>query len=323
MGATLRYHGHCAFELRVSPENNDADFGLLLDPWRDAAPPARRWFERPFPRLRGQIDVIASTHPHFDHDAVEAAAHDDVTVVRGGTATFSDALCKERSFGGGSVRLTAVTDEHAPASHAVWSVGRPAMRNTMFVFELADGLRALHMGDNRAELPTAILKRLGRIDVLFLTIDDACHLLTFEQVGLLESQVKPRVIIPMHYAMDGLTHRLAIESAGVFGGNGLGRLDRWLEQRAAQGGIVRHINSIEPMRLSRSDYPFAASTEQDEAGIRVGDRDCAGSISPLAETWVMAAWRASVAAEDCFCQPCHRAAAAISSGTSFDSRSNL
>eukprot|EP01043_Picozoa_sp_COSAG02_P011247 COSAG02_NODE_411_length_22864_cov_6.757523_8_plen_130_part_00 len=65
--------------------------------------------------------------------------------MRAGTAAFSDGEvlldCEHLPFGG-ALRLTAVTDEHAPASHAVWSVGRPKMRNTMFIFELADGLRA-------------------------------------------------------------------------------------------------------------------------------------------------------------------------------------
>ena len=294
MVATLRYHGHCAFELRAESSPDHRDFGLLFDPWRDRTPPAGRWFEQPFPRLRRPIDVIVSTHPHFDHDAVdEAAQGEHVVVLRGGTATFSDAECQQRAWGGGVLCLTAVTDEHAPASHAAWSVGRPAMRNTMWVVELADGLRALHMGDNRAELPAPVLQRLGRIDVLFLTIDDACHLLTFEQVELLEFQLKPRLIIPMHYAIDGLTHSCAIEPAGVFGGNGLGRLDMWLDHRAAQGGIVRRVKSPE-LRLSRADLPIRLA-ETDGSVIGAG---C------LSETWVMDVWRPSVATEESICQPC-------------------
>jgi L-ascorbate metabolism protein UlaG (beta-lactamase superfamily) len=338
--ATLRYHGHCAFELRVAPrsssetrdhddddESDDDGLGVLFDPWRDPSPPGR-WFEPRFPRLPRRIDVVASTHPHFDHDAVEAAArgHDEALLLRGGTADFRDETCDRRSFGGSSssgddaaalLSLTAVTDEHAPASHAVWSVGRPAMRNTMFVVEMiAGGLRVLHMGDNRAELPAARLKQLGRIDVLFLTVDDACHLLTFEQVTLLELTLRPRVIIPMHYAIDGLTHCSAIEPQGSFGGNGLGRLESWLEQRAEQGGIVRRIPSNEPLRLNRSDLPSNVSS------IGCG----------LAETWVMDVWRddSSTAArdddydDDYCCQPCSSssasaAAAAEGGGVSYSS----
>ena len=96
--AMLRYHGHCAFELRVAPrssaqppESHSADVGVLFDPWRDPSPPGR-WFEPRFPRLPRRIDVVASTHPHFDHDAVEAAArgHDEALLLRGGTADFRD-----------------------------------------------------------------------------------------------------------------------------------------------------------------------------------------------------------------------------------------
>ena len=37
---------------------------------RDPAPP-HRWFAHAFPPLEG-IDLVLSTHPHFDHDAVDA-----------------------------------------------------------------------------------------------------------------------------------------------------------------------------------------------------------------------------------------------------------
>ena len=84
-----------------------------------------------------------------------------------------------------------------------------------------------------------------------------------------------RVVIPMHYAIDGLTHPAAIEPPGTFGppakplcflrthcavsmkltcrsllgagGMGLGKLDGWLDRVAARGGVVRRV----PGEISR------------------------------------------------------------------------
>ena len=144
------------------------------------------------------------------------------------------------ALAGGALQLTSVLDEHAPAPHAVWSVGRPRMRNSMYVLQ-ASGLNILHMGDNRAQIPAEVVRRLGSIDVLLLTVDDCCHLLTFDEIDALLGTLRPRLIIPMHYAIGGLTHGSAIEPAGTFGGRGLGRLEEWLLQREQRGGVVRRM----------------------------------------------------------------------------------
>jgi L-ascorbate metabolism protein UlaG (beta-lactamase superfamily) len=45
---------------------------------------------------------------------------------------------------------------------------------------------------------------VGEIDILMVTVDDSCHLLTYPEIDQLIDMVQPRVVIPMHYQIPGL-----------------------------------------------------------------------------------------------------------------------
>src|ERR1700756_4713367 len=61
----IEFYGHNAFKI-TSP----AGLTVLTDPWRnDPTEHYPKWFLNEFPALR--VDIVLSTHAHFDHDAVE------------------------------------------------------------------------------------------------------------------------------------------------------------------------------------------------------------------------------------------------------------
>lgn len=61
----VEFYGHDAFKI-TSP----AGLTILADPWRnDPTGLYPKWFLNEFPALR--VDIVLSTHAHFDHDAVE------------------------------------------------------------------------------------------------------------------------------------------------------------------------------------------------------------------------------------------------------------
>jgi hypothetical protein len=61
----IEYYGHDAFKI-TSPRG----LTVLTDPWRnDPTGIYPKWFVSEFPALR--VDIVLSTHAHFDHDAVE------------------------------------------------------------------------------------------------------------------------------------------------------------------------------------------------------------------------------------------------------------
>src|ERR1700733_5942542 len=60
----IEYYGHDAFKI-TSPRG----LTVLTDPWRnDPTGLYPKWFLSEFPALR--VDIVLSTHAHFDHDAV-------------------------------------------------------------------------------------------------------------------------------------------------------------------------------------------------------------------------------------------------------------
>lgn len=61
----MEFYGHDAFKI-TSPEG----LTILTDPWRNETTGSfPKWFLRNFPAT--QVDIVLSTHAHFDHDAVE------------------------------------------------------------------------------------------------------------------------------------------------------------------------------------------------------------------------------------------------------------
>ncbi len=174
---TLIYYGHCAF-LWTSPQG----VRVLIDSFGNS--PEDHWFLRPFPTV--EADVALVTHDHFDHNAVQDLPGSP-TLLRGpGELSLGD------------VTVRGVRELHAGS----W--GSAGMSNTIFVIE-SEGVRFCHIGDNRHDLPGEVRKQLGDVDVLMVTVDDSCHLLTYQQVAGVVELVSPRVVAPMHYYIEGLT----------------------------------------------------------------------------------------------------------------------
>lgn len=61
----IEFYGHDAFKI-TSP----IGLTVLTDPWgNDSTGSYPKWFLTEFPAIR--VDIVLSTHAHFDHDAVE------------------------------------------------------------------------------------------------------------------------------------------------------------------------------------------------------------------------------------------------------------
>ena len=172
----LTYFGHCAFRWQTA-----GGVTVVADPYRNQA--GRYWFTRLFPELRCDLGLI--THAHFDHDAVDRLP-EAASILR----TPGD-------FSTRDLQIRGVQDLHSGASRL------RDFPNVMFRLE-SGGLRFLHIGDNRVDWPEDVSTAIGDIDVLMVTVDDSNHLLTYDQVDSLVQRLKPRVVIPMHYAITGL-----------------------------------------------------------------------------------------------------------------------
>lgn len=173
----VRYLGHCAFAFE-----DGGGARVVIDPFGNS--PTDNWFLKPFPPLKA--DLIAVTRDRFDHNATDALAPG---------AEIMDAPGRRRV---GGVSVTGVED--VPAGES----GRGGMANVIYAVEL-DGVRYCHVGDNRPDPPPSVLKALGRIDILLVSVDDSGSLMPPSDVDRLIAAVSPKIAIPMRYYIEGLT----------------------------------------------------------------------------------------------------------------------
>ena len=154
---TIDFYGHMAFKI-TSPDG----LTVLIDPWRnDPSGYWGVWYPKEFPEI--PVDIVLSTHAHFDHDAVYRPHAIQVLERLSG------------NFQLGDVKITGLADKHMCQSKGWYKWTNAAeefnqdfcppnnflhMDNFIQVVETG-GIRIAHWGDNRplpAEHVEAALK---------------------------------------------------------------------------------------------------------------------------------------------------------------------
>jgi len=192
----IEFYGHDAFKI-TSP----AGLTILTDPWRnDPAGSYPKWFLYEFPALR--VDIVLSTHAHFDHDAVERP---------------NGLVVLERLVGQfklGDIEVTGLADKHQcqptpdDKSDGTSKDADPCPPNNAIGLDNAiqiiatGGLRIAIWGDNRAVPDPSLDHYLKGVDVLILPVDTV---LTRPEVDAIMRKYDPKAIIPAHYFVEGLT----------------------------------------------------------------------------------------------------------------------
>ncbi len=203
----IEFYGHDAFKI-TSP----AGLTVLTDPWRnDSTGLYPKWFLKEFPAIR--VDIILSTHAHFDHDAVERPK--GLMVIERLVGQFKL----------GDIEITGLADKHKcePAPAAKPDTASADLHvetcppNNVIAFDNAiqiietGGLRIAIWGDNRASPDPFCDHYLKNVDVLILPIESV---LTRAEVDAIIGKYKPKSVIPAHYFLNGLTTDISgLESA--------------------------------------------------------------------------------------------------------------
>ena len=74
-------------------------------------------------------------------------------------------------------------------------------KNTVYVIHM-DDVVFCHLGDLGHELTTQQLDEIGNVDVLFIPVGGGETISPATATSVI-SQIEPRVVVPMHYALDG------------------------------------------------------------------------------------------------------------------------
>lgn len=210
----IDYYGHAAFRI-TSPKG----VVMIFDPWRnDPSGAFGLWFRTEFPKI--PVDMVLSTHAHFDHDHVYAPQSPMVLDRVAGDFSLAD------------VRVAGVADKHTCIAPGVidWTdfmkennqPGCPPdnwghLDNTIFIVETA-GLKTIVWGDNRHNPSAETWKAVEGADVLIVPVDGSQHLLSYKQVDEIVARTGARAIIPAHYHTQGATSVIST----------LGNADEWV-----------------------------------------------------------------------------------------------
>jgi L-ascorbate metabolism protein UlaG (beta-lactamase superfamily) len=163
----IKYLGHSAF--LITTENKTR---IITDPYAPDAHVTHGKITEP-------ADVVTVSHGHRDHAGSGAVPGNPEVIKHTGTT------------------VSANIEFHGIASFHDDVQGGERGSNTIFCFE-ADGIRVCHLGDLGHFLDESQLKEIGRVDVLMVPVGGN-YTLDARGAQQVCRQLKPRVIIPMHY----------------------------------------------------------------------------------------------------------------------------
>lgn len=141
--------------------------------------------------IQETADVVLVSHDHSDHNNIEAIQGRPEIIKGPGTRTAK------------GIQFTGIS-----ASHDA-SQGRQRGSNVIFCFTI-DDLRLCHLGDLGHALSPAQVTEIGVVDILFVPVG-GFYTIDATVANQVCGQLKPRVVIPMHFK----TSKCAYPIAGV------------------------------------------------------------------------------------------------------------
>jgi len=172
----IQYYGHSCFKITTKPAGRATkDVTIFFDPFDKSVglrPP------------QGQADIIFVSHEHHDHNNVEALKGDPSIINTPG----------EYSIKG--INAVGIETFHDTKE------GAESGKNTVFTIDSED-IKVCHLGDLGAELSSHQLEEMN-VDILFVPVGGK-YTLDGVKAAELVRKIEPKIVIPMHYKINGST----------------------------------------------------------------------------------------------------------------------
>ena len=161
----IKWLGHASFLI-----TSDSGTRIITDPYTTRQDLA-------YGEIKESADIVTVSHEHGDHNNV-AAVGGNPEVVRGTTEVKG-------------IKFKGIPTYHDDAK------GSKRGNNTMLCFEV-DGVKVCHLGDLGHPLSDEQVNELGEMDVLLIPVG-GFYTIDATTASQACDQLKPRVIIPMHF----------------------------------------------------------------------------------------------------------------------------
>jgi len=173
----IRWHGHSCFEF------SNGEVTIIVDPHDGRSlgikPPT------------ASADVVLMTHDHYDHNASR--------VIKGEHQDFKGFLGETVVKGG--IKICGLPSFHD------YSNGSERGLNSIYYFSI-DGISICHCGDLGCIPSEEVLEKIRGVDFLFLPVGEV-YTMELSDVKRFIELVNPRIVVPMHYLVGGLSFRLS------------------------------------------------------------------------------------------------------------------
>ncbi len=135
------------------------------------------------------VDLVTVSHDHADHNYVKG--------LRGNPKVVSGAGNKKE----GGIRFVGIPSFHDQRE------GKDRGANTIFGWEM-DGISICHLGDLGEALSASQVAQMGKVDILLVPVG-GYFTIDAVQASTIVDQLKPAVVIPMHFKTEVLNFPVA------------------------------------------------------------------------------------------------------------------
>ena len=173
----LKWLGHSAFVI-----TSDTGIKIITDPYATDD-------RLSYGEIKESADIVTVSHDHSDHNNV-SAVRGNPEIVRGTTEIKG-------------IKFRGIPTYHDEAK------GQQRGKNTIFCFEV-DGTKVCHLGDLGHTLGDKQIAEIGEVDILLIPVG-GLYTINATTASQVCDQLKPKVIIPMHYK----TNKCGLPISGV------------------------------------------------------------------------------------------------------------
>lgn len=166
----ITYLGHSSFKIKSKTAT------IVTDPYDE-------YVGFKFPKT--EANIVTISHNHKDHNRFDLVSNVKKVINGPGEYEISE------------VSIIGISTFHDEKK------GELRGRNTIYAFEI-DGIRVVHMGDIGQTLSDKKMELLGDVDVLMIPVGGE-YTIDAKQAAEIARGVEPKIIIPMHYLVGGMS----------------------------------------------------------------------------------------------------------------------
>ena len=182
------WYGQSCFKITTQRQKTKEKVALMIDPFSEK-------IGLKIPKT--EADVFLFTHNHHDHRNEEFVKKDSFVISCPGEYELRDIFIQG---------IHSFHDDVKGSDRGI---------NTIYTIETED-VRLCHLGDfGENELSNKQLKEIGEVDVLMIPVGGV-YTIGAKGATKVISQIEPRIIIPMHYQLEGLKLGETLEDVESF-----------------------------------------------------------------------------------------------------------